>query len=429
MQIENMTNYKAIEKSETKLFHLSLYFSLLYLITEYMRPQSMYEDLAGLPLAQIVIVGIIISFILEGRKLSNYNFQNILILGYLFWFFVSYLFALKSELAWQPLVDFTKWVVVYFLLINTINDRRRLYIFLIVLLLLNFKYAQFAVRIWIEKGFYSDPRGLHEGGGIGAGFFKNPNDLGVALNSVLGISFYMIFYDSIKIFNWFKMRWFHMLSTLAIPLAVLATSSRGAALALGAVACGIWYKSNRKFIGITVLVIFAIVFIYLIPEDNWVRFERMGTEQDKTGMSRLELMHAAIKMTNEHPLTGVGPNNFIYANQNYYHNNLPYVQHNVFAQAASELGYPGLMLFLGMILGCFYNQLKVRKILKEKNIEDPFLYGVSHGLDICLVGYIVNGFFITVLYYPFFWMILILSTSLLNIVKSISDKIEDSLRI
>ncbi|MBI5180241.1 MAG: O-antigen ligase family protein [Nitrospirae bacterium] len=400
---------------------MSLFFAIAYLIAEYMRPQSMYDALSGLPLGQVTIIGIIISFIIEGRKLNNSNFQNILILAYLFWFFISFLFAFKRDLAWQPLVDFSKWVIIYFLLINIINDRRRLYIFLIVFLLLNFRYTQFAARIWISNGFYSDPRGLNAGGGIGAGFFQNPNDFGVAINSVLGISYCMIKSDINKIIRWFKMQWFHIVCTVSMIIAIVASSSRGAALGLGVVFLAIWYKSKKKTIGIAFLVIVATAIIALIPDDNRLRFQGMGSEEDGTSQSRLTLWRAGMRMASEYPITGVGPNNFIYVNREHYFSERLEVQHNVYIQAMSELGYPGLIVFLMMIFGCFYNNRKARKILKEKQIDDSFLYGFSHGLDICVIGFIVNGFFITVLYYPFIWMLLILNVALLDVVERLSN--------
>jgi O-antigen ligase len=131
-----------------------------------------------------------------------------------------------------------------------------------------------------------------------------------------------------------------------------------------------------------------------------------------------------MRMAEEYPLTGVGPNNFIYVNSQIYQSGTTLMQHNVFVQAVSELGYPGLLLFIGMIIYCFRNQRRARKLLREKGIDDPFLYGLSHGLDICLVGFAVNGFFITVLYYPFFWMLLILSTSLFDVVKHLEQQSE-----
>lgn len=428
MQTVSATNSKAIERSRPGATPLqpSFYFSLLYLIVEYARPQSSYDGLAGLPFGVIAFVCILVSFFLEGKKFITSSFQNTLLLLYLYWFLVSSIFAFNPDLAWQPLIDFLKTVIIYFLLTNIVTKQRELYIFLLLLLMINLKYAQFAVRIWISNGFYVDPRGLHEGGGIGSSFFQNPNDFGVAMNSVLGMSFYLIFYDTKKIFNWFKMRWFHLISIITFPLAVLATSSRGAGLGLGIAFLGVWYKSKRRVIGLVLLLIVASGYIALIPTDNWARFQRMGTEKDSTSQSRLELWKAGIRMANEYPFTGVGPNNYIYVNQNHYHLKLNHVQHNIFIQAMSELGYPGLILLIVMIIGCFINHKKVRQILNEKKMTNSVLYGLSHGLDICLIGFITNGFFITVLYYPFFWMILILSVSLLNIVKNEADRLDET---
>ncbi len=403
---------------------MSFYFAVAYIIIEYMRPQSTYEALSGLPIAQIAILGCMAFFLLEGREKYNYNSQSIVLLIYLFWFFISHLFAFDQNLAWDAWIDFSKWVLIYFLLINTINDRRRLYIFVVFFLLVNFKYAQFAVRLWVSEGFYTDPRGFNAGGGFGAGFFKNPNDFAVAMNSVLGLSYFMIQSDLNKIVGWFKMRWFHLVCATSIAIAVLASSSRGGALGLGIIALGLWYKSKRKTLGVGALIIVTMLAVALIPEDNWNRFQMMGSEEDHSSQSRMELWRVGIRMANEYPLTGVGPNNFIYVNTRVYLSELREVQHNVFIQALSELGYPGLFLFLAMILFCFRNHKRVREVLQKKSINDPFLEGLSHGLDICLLGFVANGFFITVLYYPFFWMLLVLGVALLDTVNRLEPSRE-----
>lgn len=403
---------------------MSFFFALAYLIAEYMRPQQMYDFLSLFPLAQVSLLGMFISFFLEGRGFNNSNFQSVLLSAFLFWYFIAYWFAYDRDLALQPFIDFSKIVLIYLFLVNIIKDERKFYIFLFVFLLLNFKYSQHAVRIWASKGFYSDPRGLYEGGGIGAGFFKNPNDFGAALNSVFGISFYMIFYDLKKVLNRLRVRWFHVMTTLSLVLAVLATSSRGATIALGFSTLAIWFKSERKLISIAILILGAIIFVSLIPEDNWTRFQNMGEERDRTGNERLELWRAGIRMANENPFTGVGPNNFVHVNRNYYFSEKTVVQHNIFVQAASELGYPGLILYVLIIGGCFYNHRKVRKVLDPQKKEHSFLYGVSHGLDVGVIGFVTNGFFITVLYYPFFWMLLILSVALLEIARKLAENYE-----
>jgi len=398
---------------------MSFYLAIAYLIVEYMRPQSMYASLSGVPFAMVITAAFGISFILEGRNRFNSNKINILLLVYLLWFFMSTICAYKSDYSWQLLIDFTKWVVIYFLLINTINNRQKLYIFVVIFLILNFRYSQFASRIWIGNGFYSDPRGINNGGGIGSGFFSNPNDFGIAMVSVIGISYYMIFSDTTRIKDWFDAKWMHLACFITMVLAILASSSRGAALGLGCVMLGAWYKGKHKVNLLVLLGIMTAVYISLIPADNWARFQKMGSKEDGSSKSRLALWNAGIRMANENPMTGVGPNNFVYVNTLHYSSEYREVQHNVYIQAASELGYPGLILFIAMMFHGFRNQIKSRAILYEKKNTDPFLYGLSHGIDLCLFGFAANGMFITVLYYPFFWMLLVLSTSLHDVVREL----------
>jgi putative inorganic carbon (hco3(-)) transporter len=408
--------------SHVKRIIMQLFFAIAYLVAEYMRPQSIYDSLSSIPFAYLSILGLGISFLFSKRESLTSNPLNVLLVMYLFWFLVSYVFAFNQAAAWQPMLDFTKWVVIYFLLINTIQDERKLYIFLFVLLLLYFKLTQFAVRVWVDSGFYSDPRGLNAGGGIGSGFFRNPNDFGIALNSLFGISYYLAWFDDKKIGR-FQIRWFHAIGSFFFVIAIISSSSRGAMIGLAVAMVIIWWRSTKRVLGIVLITVIGFAVIAVIPADNWERFQNMGSSEDATSQSRYMLWTSAVRMLNEYPITGVGPNNFTYVNVQHYHSDLAEVQHNVFLQAGSELGYPGLLLLLGMMAAYFVNQKKVREKLVKSNYTKSYLYGLSHGLDICMIGFMVNGFFITVLYYPFFWMLLILSASLR---KAVENRIKEA---
>lgn len=396
---------------------MSFLFALAYLLVEYVRPQSSYEFLSGLPLGQAVIVGFLAACILEGRARLTKHSINWLLLAYLAWFAVSYVFAVRRDLALQPLFDFTKWVIIYFLLINTINTERRLYIFVVALLLLNFKYAQFATRLWVSNGFYSDPRGLNAGGGIGAGFFQNPNDFGIAINSVLGLSYFLARGDANRWIGFIKTQWLYLACAATMGIAIIASSSRGAALGMAATAVTVWYKGRHKVISLAAIAVIALGVVAMIPDDNWNRFRTMGSSEDGSGQSRLALWNAGIRMANENPLTGVGPNNFVYVNTEIYYSQNRVVQHNVFIQAASDHGYPALIILLLMIYASFKSQRQVRLIIKERKLDAPYLYALSHGIDASIVAFCVNGFFITVLYYPFIWILFVLSVALKDVVE------------
>jgi len=90
--------------------------------------------------------------------------------------------------------------------------------------------------------------------------------------------------------------------------------------------------------------------------------------------------------------------------------------HNIFVQCVSELGYVGLFAFILLILGCVFVGSKIRKILSKE--EDQFLYLMSYGFDLALVGFLVSGLFVTVLYYPYFWIHLAFVSAMYNIVRT-----------
>ena len=70
-----------------------------------------------------------------------------------------------------------------------------------------------------------------------------------------------------------------------------------------------------------------------------------------------------------------------------------------------------------MILYTFINNSRTRNLVlqrdrEKKEVNSRFLYYMAHGLDGALVGYLASGFFVTVLYYPYFWINLAMTVSL-----------------
>lgn len=52
---------------------------------------------------------------------------------------------------------------------------------------------------------------------------------------------------------------------------------------------------------------------------------------------------------------------------------------------------------------------------------NEFFYIMAYGLDAGLVGYLVAGFFVTVLYYPFFWVQMAMTVAANSIVKGLPE--------
>ena len=84
----------------------------------------------------------------------------------------------------------------------------------------------------------------------------------------------------------------------------------------------------------------------------------------------------------------------------------------------SELGYTGLAGFLLMIFYTFVCNYKTRERIRKSLNRNEFLYYMAHGFDAALIGYLVSGFFVSVLYYPYFWINMAMTVALNNITLS-----------
>ena len=166
-----------------------------------------------------------------------------------------------------------------------------------------------------------------------------------------------------------------------------------------------------------VIVIFVALFS-ILPEEQIQRFARMGEDADS--LQRLAYWKYGLVVIKSHPLLGVG-----------YHNWLAYLAymipegmgpygiiqepHNIYIQAAAELGIAGLFVFLLMIVFAFVINARTRTITKD--MDHRLLFNLTYGLDAGLIGYLVAGSFVTVLYYPFFWVQIAMIVMINAIVK------------
>jgi O-antigen ligase len=192
-------------------------------------------------------------------------------------------------------------------------------------------------------------------------------------------------------------------------IGVLASSSRGgqlgAAAAIGVVLLKRRLKVRTLLAGAGVAVVIAL----LLPPEQYERFTEMG--EDGTSQQRFTLWEDGLEIMSEHPTFGIGYGNWL----PYYHthyNPEGQVVHNIFLEAGTEMGYVGLVLLLFGLSTVFLLNFKTRRLANRLGPDGRLFTAVAHGLDAGLVGFMVSGFFVTVLYYPFFWIQLALTVSL-----------------
>jgi O-antigen ligase len=184
-------------------------------------------------------------------------------------------------------------------------------------------------------------------------------------------------------------------------LALIASSSRGGQLGAAAVLIFVVAQSKHRIRGLIFAAMLLPALWYITPPEQKARFESMG--EDDTSITRLTYWKDGLGIMREHPILGIGFNNWIpYYNR--YYDPLGELPHNVFIQAGSELGYTGLAVLVAMMLGTFLTNWRTRKLARDLGAWGDFYRSTALGLDAALIGFVASGFFVTVLYYPFFWV-------------------------
>lgn len=202
----------------------------------------------------------------------------------------------------------------------------------------------------------------------------------------------------------------YLVGLVPVAFALLLTQSRGALL-LGVpaaiIAMALLAGRRWRWIGIALLAAVTLTFAVLLsgaaqPLLEGTRFANALDLQRGTGFFRLNLWQSALNMWRDHPLLGVGPDNFLYAYRSFYilpaawqEPNLSH-PHNVLFDFASRLGTLGLIAGAGLITG--YGMLAKRAL----RVNRPLAIGCAGLLAAMLAhGLVDHSFFLVELAHAF----------------------------
>jgi len=386
-------------------------FICLYLFLEYVRPQTIYSQIDILPWVFLSLVFAAVSLVSRGAYRKKPNIINKLIVLYAIVVLISSTFSQSPAISFARLRIFFDWFFIYFLIVTIVNNKKRFYLFLLLFLFCSFKMSQHGFLTWAMRGF------AFQGWGVtGApGWFRNSGEVGIQMCIFVPLAVAFIF----AVYRYLSKVWrvFFLLMPFTGVGTLIASSSRGALVgfAIGALR-SLLITPKIFFKSIIILALLTSLVVQLIPDESMQRFENSGS--DRTSLHRLERWKHGLDAMNKFPLFGVGFESWTdFYPRNY---NLDdkgsRLVHNIFVQCGSELGYTGLILFVLMIFSCFTTTRKVREVCQGH--EDKFLSIMSYGFDAALLGFLGSGFFVTVLYYPFFWIHCAMTVSLYSAATS-----------
>lgn len=394
------------------------YAAALYLLLEYVRPQVIYPFIDILPWTQLTILLGLFYVVVKGQlKFQMMHFVLLCFVG------AAYI---SSFLSYDPTASFNRidyivsWFVVVIFFTGAVKNLEQYKLLTILLFLFLFKMSLFGAKTWAMRGFSFTSWGISGP----RGFFQNSGELSLLMVIFAAMSFsYIAANKSIS-------KYYYIVPITAV-MTVLAASSRGSQLAMAVVAVLLAIMIGKlRFRNMALFGIVCWAGFTLLPEEQKERFSTMG--EDATSESRLVYWEKGIEMLNDNKWFGVG----YYAFPSYFEDNYaPYINfenfsyrrelaHNSYIQVASEMGYFGITLYFSLILYCFLLIRKTKKLITTSDILKPYEWIITYcsGLNIALVGYMVGSTFMSVAFYPYIYLFIMLIQSLYNAVSKEKNK-------
>ena len=350
------------------------------------RPGDWIPGLSNVPLAKIAgtlaLLALIVSVRYVRQGLPREVIYIALLVGQLF--LASALSPIWRGGAVQTTLDFSKVLIIVIVMAIAVSTVKRLRLLMII------QAASVAVvaGVSVLKGHLLVGRLQGTLGGI----YSNPNDLALAIVISLPLCLALLFLTRSRVW---KITW--ALALLMMVYAVFLTGSRGGFFSLVAVAAVcLWefsIRGRRRYL----LMLAALVGVILWQSSSGMLAARLnGTFNQKedaasaydSAQQRQQLFWRSIEVTEEHPLSGVGPGNFEVLSGNWH------VTHNSFTQMSSEGGVPAFLLYVLILWSGFKNVSRTKRFVRGR----PDLSLLALALNASLASFLVGSFFASVAY-------------------------------
>ncbi len=321
---------------------------------------------------------------------------------FLLWALMSAFFAISPETAWPVLIERLKALVIFFVVVNVLRTPQQLRFYVLLILV--------AFAIYPARGTlinYVTGNTLF-GRAIWNQMYANPNDLGALTLLMLGLALAIATVKTQDV----RVRRTVAAFVPVMLLIILLTQSRGVFLGLlvgfGPPLLG---RLRRRSSGTTsVLAVLAVVAV-LAPAASWHRLEGITTlsstidEADKerrppaggdrfdqlaavSAVQRFEILKTGLHIAADHPVLGVGIGGYREANARYAPLLGEHDAHNTYVSLAAEMGFPGLLLWLGLV-GSVLAQVRRRRAHLEADDRTIQVLWIERAV----IGFLVAGFF------------------------------------
>ncbi|TVR80161.1 MAG: putative O-glycosylation ligase, exosortase A system-associated [Rhodospirillales bacterium] len=324
---------------------------------------------------------------------------HIFILIFTLWVIASQIFSLKPNVSYEYTDRYIRVLAMIFLCAAMLHNKVRVHALVWV--------------ICIAIGYFGIKGGVFTI--ITGGNYRvwGPTDSVIGDNNHIGAALAFI----IPLLNYLRLqsqnRWLRAGLVGAIVLTffgVLGSHSRTAFLALFAGLALMWWRSRHRLVLVAALAPIAVIGLTFMPE-HW--HERMETirapDQDASFMARVGMWKLAIEAGTANPVTGIGLRVIYVQEIADRYSAEPLVSraiHSSYLEILAGMGYPGLILFMGLIMLAVRDSFWIRRHSKNKP-DQEWAFDLASMAQVCLIVYGVASLALSMEFWQGPWMLFV----------------------
>jgi len=365
-----------------------------------MNPHQLSWALKTMPFAAAIggatLIGLFVS---KDRRDYSLNRENVTLMIFMLWMCITLPFSMiwdESFELWKRVMKIDLMILVAMVLLHS---KRHMMLLTWVLV--------FSIGFFGVKGgaFTLLTGGSYKVWGPENTYIDGNNEVALAIVIVIPLMRFLQMQ--------MKARWAKVVMTVCMvlmALAALGSHSRGALLAIGAMALVLWWRGKNKFVGAIVMVVVALALLSLMPAEWW---ERMNTiksyQQDESALGRINAWGMAWNLAKSNFFGGgfyiwTGIIFAIYGPD-------PtdvHAAHSIYFMVLGEQGFVGLFLFLLLFTMVWFSAGALRTQASGKS-ETQWLSDLGGMLQVSLAGYAVGGAFLSLSYWDLPYNLLVLA--------------------
>ena len=355
--------------------------------------------LASMPVAAAVAIATMVGLLVNrDRPQFQMTGEVAVLLFFMLWMSITYAFSFSPEASFEQLKKVMKIDLMILVALVALHSRQHI--------------LGLAWALAGSIGFFGFKGGLFTiltGGayrvwGPSTTYIEGNNELALALIVIIPVLRFL----QLTITN----RWGKAGLTSVMVLSAVAaigTHSRGALLAIAAMALVLWWRSERKGLMGVLLISMALAAVALMPDFWLTRMETITEyEEDASAMGRINAWWMAWNVATSNIFGG----GFEIYNEAVFLLYAPvpsdvHAAHSIYFQILGEHGFVGLFLFL-LIWALVWRSAGRLRIQGRQQEETMWLSHLGAMCQVSLAGYAVGGAFLSLAYFDLPYNLLVL---------------------